>query len=179
MVSWGVPCQCHLDRMARSVTDRGFRDLFCWGCLGGMAGTRMCGLVVLGHTTQGLLWQDSQSRSMHGLWGSWGLLCQDQLGGMAGLGTAWEFLELYVSGPPLGAAVGQGPRVHWGSFGRPARLPELCSHPCYERKGVCVCRKWHLLAPLIPERHPAVLCPFGRCSRVSEWISFMYSLDTL
>ena len=37
-------------------------------------------------------------------------------------------------------------------------------------------KKWCMLAPLTLERVPAVPCLFCRCSRVSKWISFLYSL---
>lgn len=41
------------------------------------------------------------------------------------------------------------------------------------------CSKLCSLVPLSLERGPEIPLLFGRCSRVSEWISFLYSLGTL
>ena len=143
-----------------------------------------------------------------GQWISQRTLCLGNIGGMAkvGVGTGWVVLGCTAPrllGGMAGARVDIGwgcPIVHciratlgddhswcgpgaWGSWdglGRLARVPGPCSYLCYqgggERQKVALSQK---LVPPTPERVPAVLYLFGRCSRVSKWIFFMYSLGAL
>lgn len=86
----------------------------------------------------------------------WSMLCQGLLGGQLGLEHMWAGQSW---GAPccrsLGRTAGAGTGTGWGI------------------------KQWHLLAPSILERVPAVPYPFGRYSKVSSWISFLHSLSAL
>lgn len=72
-----------------------------------------------------------------------------------------------------GAGVSQGYQVYWGSLSRLDCAPTCTITVEGEHE------KWLSSSPLTPDWVPAVPHLFGRCSKISKWISLLYSLGAL